>query len=115
MTEQPKYEPCGHCGGTGTCRNAENGSSCAVCARRFVLFKYSPSHGLVCSICKGTGFIEPISLRLSYRTGHILAIVVMSTAIVTAIFGFKEHFSEVLTFLGTLTGAISGFYFSRKK
>ena len=80
-----------------------------------MLFKHKPAHGLVCSICKGTGFIEPIALRLNHRTGPVLAIFVMSAAILTVIIGNEKHFSETLAFLGTLTGAITGFYFSRKK
>jgi hypothetical protein len=38
----------------------------------------------------------------------------MATAISIVVTGHKDHFSEVLAFLGTLTGAITGFYFSSK-
>lgn len=89
--------------------------SCANCARRGLFRKFHPADGLVCSICNGTGFIEPIAFRLTHRTGPVLAIFVMATAIVTVVLGHQNHFSEVLAFLGTLTGAITGFYFSRKE
>lgn len=114
MQHQLSIQKCGHCDGSGTCRSGENQHSCAVCARNGLFMKHTPAIGLVCSICKGTSFIEPVALRFKHRTGPVLAIFIMSTAIVTVIYGHKEHFSEVLAFLGTLTGAITGFYFSKK-
>jgi len=113
--KQIHLEKCAHCGGTGTCASGPDGQSCAKCSKRFVFFKYSPSTGLVCSVCKGEGHIEPMGSRFIYRTGPMLAIYIMATAIMIIIFGTKEHFSEVLAFLGTLTGAVTGFYFGRKE
>ncbi|WP_148261918.1 molecular chaperone DnaJ [Methylomonas methanica] len=115
MPEQPKLEPCGHCTSTGTCKNGNDGGSCAVCARRNFLFKHSPAYGLVCTICKGSGFLEPMSTRIKHRTGPLIAIYVILTAVASIFFGYKEHFNEVLTFLSTLTGSITGYYFSRKE
>ena len=112
--QQTKYESCGHCSNSGTCRNGQDGVACSICAQRGFFLKYKNAHGLVCSICKGTGFIEPIALRLTYRTGPVLALFVMATAIVTIVVGHENHFNEVLAFLGTLTGAITGFYFGRR-
>lgn len=111
MATQLEIAPCGHCGGSGTCRNASNKMSCAGCARHGLFQKYAPADGLVCSICGGTGFIEPVALRLKHRTGPVLAAFIMSAAILTILVGHEKHFTEVLAFLGTLTGAITGFYF----
>lgn len=105
---------CAHCGKTGTCTRGENGGSCAVCARRGLFGTYSPAHGLVCSICRGTGLLEPVSQRLAYGTGPAIALLVMVITVVTIIYGHEKHFTEVLAFLGTLTGSITGYYFSRK-
>lgn len=44
----------------------------------------------------------------------MLAIFIMATAVSMILTGYKDHFGEVMAFLGTLTGAITGFYFSRK-
>jgi len=115
MEDRIHLEKCGHCDGTGTCKNGKDGQSCPRCARRFLFFKYSPPYGLVCSVCKGEGHIEPMGSRFLYRTGPMLAIYIMATAIMTIIYGQKEHFTEVLAFLGTLTGAVTGFYFGRKQ
>ena len=115
MEDRIHLEKCGHCDGTGTCKNGKDGQSCPRCARRFLFFKYSPPYGLVCSVCKGEGHIEPMGSRFLYRTGPMLAIYIMATAIMTIIYGQKEHFTEVLAFLGTLTGAVTGFYFARKQ
>ncbi|MCL1050731.1 molecular chaperone DnaJ [Shewanella abyssi] len=112
MTET--YHDCKHCSGTGTCENGIDDSSCAICARRNFILKHSPAHGLVCSVCKGHCKIEPMSSRLKNRTGPLLAIYIMATAIMMVTTGSSEHFSEVLAFIGTLTGAITGFYFSGK-
>jgi len=115
MDKQLEMQRCAHCNGSGTCRNGKDGESCAVCSKISIFSKYQPAHGLVCSICKGTGFIEPVALRLKYRTGPVIAMFVTVTAVITIIVGHENHFSEVLAFLGTLTGSITGFYFSRKK
>lgn len=109
------YHDCKHCKGEGTCSTGVDGTSCAICARRNFLLKHKPAHGLVCSVCKGHCMIEPMSSRIKNRTGPLLALYIMVTAIAIVFVGQKEHFSEVLAFVGTLTGAITGFYFSGKK
>ncbi len=108
-------EKCAHCNGSGTCRNGPEESSCAHCARRLLFFKYKPSVGLRCSVCKGEGYIEPVGSRFIYRTGPMLAIFIIVTAVMIIIFGQKEHFSEVLAFLGTLSDSVTGYYFGRRK
>ncbi|EMF7366400.1 molecular chaperone DnaJ [Vibrio vulnificus] len=115
MADDVTFHECMHCKGTGTCASGKDGGSCAICARRNFILKHSPAHGLVCSVCKGHCKIEPMSSRLKNRTGPILALYIISTAIMMTVVGSKEHFSEVLAFVGTLTGAVTGFYFSGKR
>jgi hypothetical protein len=66
----------------------------------------------VCSVCKGQVKIEPFSSRLKHRTGPLIAIYIIGAALMMVVTGYKEHFGEVLAFVGTLTGAVTGFYFS---
>ncbi len=52
---------CGHCSGTGTCKNGGNGGSCNSCLSREVVFKTTwngEPKTVKCSICKGTGYIK---------------------------------------------------------
>ncbi len=116
MSQQTELKACAHCIGTGTCRTGKEEASCANCANRWWFYKYEPAHGLVCSICKGKGYNEPIAFRLIHRTGPILAICVVVTALFYIVWlGRENHFSEVLAFLGPLTGAVTGFYFGSDK
>ena len=112
---EPTYIDCKHCFGTGTCTNGKDSESCAKCSRRSYLFKHNPPVGLVCSVCRGTCKIEPMSSRLKHRVGPLIALYIIGTAVMMVATGHKEHFSEVLAFVGTLTGAVTGFYFSNKQ
>lgn len=71
--------------------------------------------GLVCSVCKGEGQVQPFANRAKTLAGPIIALYVMATAIVTIIFGQEKHFPETLAFLSTLTGSIVAYYFATKK
>ena len=60
---------CAHCDGTGTCRSGEKESSCEVCVRKNLKWNFTFSfsktrYGMVCSVCEGTGEIEPFTERL---------------------------------------------------
>jgi hypothetical protein len=105
------YHDCKHCNGKGSCTNGLNGESCAVCARRNLLLKHSPAIGLVCSVCKGHCKVEPTSSRLKNRAAPIIAIYIVAAAIMIIAGGYEKHFNEVLAFVGTLTGTVTGFYF----
>jgi hypothetical protein len=109
------YE-CLHCKGEGTCRNAENGASCAVCIKRNELRGKSYS-GLICGSCGGIGKAEPFTERLNKRMGPLLALVLVVGLLfmVSCAALFKStYFSEILTFASTIIGLIVGFYFSTK-
>jgi hypothetical protein len=108
---------CGHCGGCGTCKN-DRGSSCAACIKRLKLDPPESGFcGLPCSVCWGSGTVEPTSLKFQNRFVPILASVFVCLAFgAILVFGLgkNEHFGEVLAFAGTLIGSITGFYFAER-
>lgn len=111
--------PCAHCGSSGTCRNAADGKSCAVCVEAHGLVEddYGGSacnDAIVCSVCKGMGTTETVSLRFQKHFTASLALVFVGLAfVIIVIFGVQgsEHFETVLAFAGTLIGSVTGFYF----
>lgn len=111
--------PCAHCSTTGTCRTATDGKSCAVCVRknRLKADNYGGSarnDAIICSVCRGIGSVEPVSLGFQKHFTSSLALVFVGLAlIIIIIFGVmgSEHFETVLAFAGTLIGSVTGFYF----
>lgn len=104
---------CAHCGSTGTCRNASDGKSCSVCVRQHRL-EPEDNDPIVCSVCRGIGSVEPVSLGFQKHFTASLALVFVGLAfVVIFVFGVyvPEHFEKVLVFAGTLIGSITGFYF----
>ncbi len=109
--------PCAHCGGTGTCKNGANESSCSACIKRNEL-KGKEYVGLLCGACGGLGMAEPYTERLNKRTKPLLAmgiVFVMLIIIFVLAFINNPHFTEVLAFATTLIGAIVAYYISGTK
>lgn len=108
------YE-CLHCKGEGTCRNAENGSSCSACVKLNDL--KGTHHGLICRSCGGIGKADTMTERLDKRTAPLLAF--------SIVFGFmfiifwasatkNPHTNQLIAFSGGIIGTILGFYFSNR-
>ena len=110
------YE-CLHCKGEGTCRNAENGSSCAACIKRNEL-KGKFYTGLICQSCGGIGKADTMTERFDKRAAPILAIGIVGFLLallaVTALIQ-SPLFSQILAFSGAIIGSITGFYFSTQR
>ncbi|MCB2141226.1 molecular chaperone DnaJ [bacterium] len=107
--------PCAHCQGSGTCSSGKDGESCAVCIKEGKA--KTNSFGLVCSVCGGIGIAELKTDRINRRVTPVLAIFIAYFALFIVFwFGVTGNklFSEVLAFSATLTGSITGYYFSRK-
>lgn len=107
------YE-CLHCKGEGTCRNAENGVSCAACIKRNEL-KGAPYTGLICQSCGGIGKADPMTERIDKRAAPLLALgTVFGLLIIVATSAFisSPHFAQIIAFAGAIIGSIIGFYFS---
>ncbi|NHN78582.1 molecular chaperone DnaJ [Azotobacter chroococcum] len=108
--------PCAHCGGTGTCKNGSDNSSCAVCQKEQEV-KGKGLIGLPCSVCGGIGQAEPRTERLNKRMPALLGFVVIFLLLLgvfsAAVFK-SPYFSEVLAFSGPLIGTVLGFYYSAR-
>jgi len=121
--------PCRHCSGQGTCKTGIGGASCAVCVRGDIPFLHRllgrgrpldfgnvVYTGLVCSVCHGRGTLEPTTFKFHNRMAPVLALIFI-------IFGgsllvkFRGHqsFDAVLTFVGTLIGSVTGYYFGGQR
>ncbi|NOS89802.1 MAG: molecular chaperone DnaJ [Methylococcaceae bacterium] len=108
------FYPCAHCSGIGSCNNAVNGQSCAVCIKENEL-KGKEYFGIPCCVCGGIGQAEPKTERINKRMPALLGFGVVFVLIFGVFFAaiFKSpYFSEVLAFSGTLIGTILGFYYS---
>ncbi len=123
-------EPCAHCNGEGTCKSGQKNSTCKICVtknkpmgflRNFSKLPSSSNgneefYGLVCSICRGRGCMEPKGQRLSRYTlaGLTVAIFFFSG---TLIYSFKGSidFPAILAFVSTLMGGMMGYYFGQKR
>ena len=106
---------CAHCEGIGTCKN-DSGKSCAACVKRNKLGGSETGYcGLPCSICRGSGTVEPTSLKFQNRFTPVLASAFVGLAFIAiGVFGFfrETHFPAILAFAGTLIGSVTGFYFA---
>lgn len=109
---------CKHCGGTGTCTSGEDGHSCSACvAKNDIPFwkRFSKHKGLLCGSCGGIGQAEAMSERLNNRVAPLLGIILIGALLLmigVAMFTDNQHFSQILTFSGTVIGTVAGFYFS---
>jgi hypothetical protein len=111
--------PCAHCGQTGTCKNGPDGQSCEVCIRRnrpfwgiFGSRNQGAAVGIVCSVCRGFGTIEPLSVRLHKRIVPLLAMIIVYVALyIVFAHATEDKFDQILAFAGTLIGSITGYYF----
>ena len=116
MEIKESYLACAHCGQTGTCNNGNDLMSCIKCSREakniFGKFFCKPAKGVICSVCKGYGVVEPYTFSLNNRIRPALAsgIIVGAIVILPAALG-TEHFDAILAFSTTITGAVTGFYF----
>ena len=109
------YE-CLHCKGEGTCRNAENGTSCASCIKRNEL-KGKSYTGLICQSCGGIGKADPMTERIDKRAGPVMAITLvlgLLALIFASMLMQSSYFSQILAFSSAILGSIVGFYFSSK-
>ena len=114
---------CKHCGGSGTCKNGADGSSCLVCAKRNELhfweyFNRKNLNGLLCGSCGGIGKAEPLTERMHKRMPVVLAfILVCGPLLIISLAAYFEspYFSELLTFSSVVIGSVSGYYFSNKE
>ena len=63
MSRAEAHVTCGHCEGTGTCRNGAHNNSCGTCLnkdgwRNAYNSEAYKDHRVKCSICNGTGWIK---------------------------------------------------------
>lgn len=106
------FVSCAHCQGSGTCKNGEDDSSCSVCLKAHKLTTNDKQSGLVCSVCKGLGVVEPKTARLHNRIVPALALLIVYVALCLIVyFAGTDHFNAVLAFAATLIGSVTGYYF----
>ena len=72
-----------------------------------------PNNGLICSVCWGKGLIEAGAAKWNNRFPFILAsgLVVFGFGLLLLAQNVGINTSQALTFVGTLLGSITGFYF----
>ncbi len=112
-----EHMTCAHCEGTGTCKNGQNQTSCAVCRKHQQLTSAAieDASGLVCSVCRGRGILEAMASRLRNRLVPCLALIIVCFVLLLVWDTHdKENFGEILAFSGTLIGSITGYYFGGK-
>ena len=116
------YADCAHCNKSGTCHTGIDASSCERCTsriRRWTLnfASRAPAKGLVCSVCWGTGRVQPFSDKLQDRFPALFAIgltlSLMLGSVATAAWA-PTQLEKVLTFTTTLLSSITGFYFGNR-
>ena len=112
----PERIICSHCEAKGFCHSSKEGSSCLVCKTKAAVKELNDLHfGLVCSVCKGHGSIEPFSERLRDRTGPILAFVLCYLTLAILVYAMRINMAEkILPFAATVIGSITGFYFGSR-
>ena len=74
-------------------------------------------YGLACGTCGGLGKTDTLTYRLNNRATPLLAMLLIGGCFVLIlIFGVQKssYFSELLTFCGTLIGAVIGHYFGKQ-
>lgn len=73
--------------------------------------------GLVCSVCKGAGSVDPFSLKLQNRFLPFFAmgfVVLLLIFLAVSLFVGQANFEKIIGFAGTLIGSITGYYFGGK-
>jgi hypothetical protein len=118
------FQPCAHCGGTGTCNRGPNAIGCQICfahwRERYPKMQNDPAGAVKCSTCWGRGIVEPPgATKWDYKTpaylGAALAGLSFLLLFVLLWKGSDELFSKTLVFVGTLIGSITGYYFGGQK
>jgi len=107
---------CAHCGGSGTCKNGENETSCLMCSKENEI-KGHGHRGLPCSVCGGIGQAEPRTERINKRMpallGFSVVFILIISLIITAVLN-SQYFNQLQSFSGPIVGAIIGYYFSNR-
>jgi hypothetical protein len=114
----PERIKCAHCKAEGTCTNAGEGLSCAICIKRNNLELSKTYKGLACSVCRGRGTVEPLTYKIINRFLPMLAMAFVFPAFALIFyFGWArpEHFNNVMIFSSTLISGITGYYFGGAK
>ena len=115
----PELVPCKHCDESGTCNPGK--PSCGVCIGRWRVREQlgpgDPTSGLICSVCWGKGLVEASAAKWNNRFPFILAsgLVLLGFALLFLIGWTKIDEHQALTFVGTLLGSITGFYFGGER
>ena|SRR5271157_333335 len=129
---------CAHCETKGTCASGTEKSSCAVCIQRAKLnappsrwwlwwhlsapakspTAEKPPTGLPCSVCGGVGKAEPKTLRflnlfLPFFAAGFVALLLIWLLVLALV--KSDSFQSFLTFAGTATGSVTGYYFGGTK
>ena len=116
MNQDQNLHECAHCNGTGTCNHGKDGEACAACVKKQELRK-GLYYGLACGTCGGLGKTDTLTYRLNNRATPILGIsIILCCFFMISIYGLtnNKHFSEILAFCSTLSGAVVGHYFGKR-
>ncbi|HYO63546.1 MAG TPA: hypothetical protein VER08_07815 [Pyrinomonadaceae bacterium] len=110
---------CAHCRGQGACYRGDRESSCPSCVKAHEFTQTADGQllcGLVCSVCKGRGSVEPTSLKIQNRFIPFVTLAFLLAAIYL-IYHFEQstHFDKVLVLASTIIGGITGYYFGGEK
>jgi hypothetical protein len=108
---------CAHCDGKGTCDTGKPGADNLKCACDKCLAwnrrrdEVSSAVGIPCSICWGSGYkgLSSFSLLIQAIMPALIAFCIVLASAIYVVKGDPKD--AVLTFLGTLCGAVTGFYF----
>lgn len=112
---------CKHCQTTGTCKNGSDAkTSCGRCIghwRGHWWSKLGGEAGLVCSVCYGRGVVEPGPLKWDRRFPFFLSAGLVSLGFILLFSAHLAHIdpNNALTFVGTLLGSITGYYFAGER
>lgn len=115
----PELVSCKHCDESGTCNPGD--TSCGVCIARWMqrgqLGQDGPAIGLICSVCWGKGLVEASAAKWNNRFPFILAsgLVLLGFALLFLVGWTGIDKNQALTFVGTLLGSITGFYFGGER
>lgn len=125
IEESQHLHNCAHCSGTGTCNDGKDGETCAACIRKqelkvrnTIFSKPLKYYGVACGTCGGIGKTDTLTYRLNNRATPLLAMMIIGGCFALIIFfGFlkSQFLSEIITFCGTLVGAVIGHYFGKNQ